>query len=281
MAMLILNVIYPTLKGRGLYVHAVFTGSHYSGTGMAFRVGELVRCGFNGGCFDGGSVHPGTGFAISGGSQMSRNWTRSLRDWLERTIPMDNLLPDELPSYVHSYVYLFGVLTIASLVWIIVTGTVLTVFGPDWWHVSGIGHFFNSMHFWSVQAYFFFMILHLWAQFLMASWRGGRHFTWIGGWILFLVSIVAGLTGYLSQTNFDAQWIGVQGKDAMNAVGVGGFFDLLNFGQMYSLHIFLIPFAIMALVGVHLFLVRKHGVVEPFPDHDVVPATPEERGEEM
>lgn len=199
---------------------------------------------------------------------MKRNWTRSLRDWLLRTIPIDNLLPDELPAYVHSYVYLFGVLTIASLVWIIVTGTVLASFGPEWWHISSVGHFFNSMHFWSVQAYFFFMILHLWAQFLMASWRGGRHFTWIGGWVLFLVSIVAGLTGYLSQTNFDAQWIAIQGKDAMNAVGVGGFFNLLNFGQMYGLHIFLIPVAILFLVAIHLFLVRKHGVVEPFPIHE-------------
>ncbi len=196
---------------------------------------------------------------------MRTNWTRALREGIERTITMDNLLPDRLPKYVHSYVYLFGVLTLASFVWLIVTGTVLAFFGPEWWHVSAVGHFFNSMHFWSVQAFFFFMVLHLWAQFLMAAWRGGRHFTWISGWVLFLVSIVGGLTGYLSQTNFDAQWIGVQGKDAMNAVGVGGFFNLLNFGQMYGLHIFIIPFALMALIAGHLFLVRKHGVVEPLP----------------
>lgn len=195
-----------------------------------------------------------------------KNWTRSLRDWLVRTIPMDNLLPDTLPAYVHSYVYLFGILTLASFVWLIVTGTVLVIFGPDWWHVSAVGHFFNSMHFWSVQAFFFFMVLHLWAQFLMAAWRGGRHWTWIGGWLLFLVSIVAGLTGYLSQNNFDSQWIGVQGKDAMNAAGIGGFFNLLNFGQMYGLHIFVLPLILMALLAVHIFLVRKHGVVEPISE---------------
>ena len=196
---------------------------------------------------------------------MSKNWTRSLRDSLEKQIQMKHLLPDQLPKYVHSYVYLFGVLTLAAFIWIIVTGTVLVFFGPDWWHVSSVGHFFNSMHFWAVQAFFFLMILHLWAQFLMASWRGGRKYTWIGGWLLFFVSILAGLTGYLSQNNFDSQWIAVQGKDAMNAAGIGGFFNLLNFGQMYGLHIFLIPFILIALVGVHLFLIRKHGVVEPLP----------------
>lgn len=193
------------------------------------------------------------------------NWTRSLRDSLEKQIEMKHLLPDKLPKYVHSYVYLFGVLTLASLVWIIVSGTVLVFFGPDWWHQSAIGHFWNSMHFWSVQAFFFLMILHLWAQFWMAAWRGGRKYTWIWGGVLFVVSIVAALTGYLSQNNFDSQWIAVQGKDAMNAAGVGGFFNLLNFGQMYGIHIFLVPFMLIVLVALHLFLVRKHGVVEPLP----------------
>ncbi len=197
---------------------------------------------------------------------MKKNMTRSLRLWVQNTLPMENLLPDSMPSYVDSYVYLFGILTVAALVWLIITGTVLAIFGPEWWHVSPVGHFFNSMHFWSVQAFFFFMVLHLWAQFMMAAWRGGRHWTWIGGWLLFLVSIVAGLTGYLSQNNFDSQWIGVQGKDAINSTGIGGFFNILNFGQMYGLHIFVLPMVIIVLLAIHLMLVRMHGVVEPLPN---------------
>jgi len=191
------------------------------------------------------------------------NWTRTIRNWINRNLPMEHLLPDTIPSYVNSYVYLFGALTLAAFVWVIISGTVLAIFGPDWWHISGVGSFFNGLHFWSVQAFFFFMILHLWAQFVMASWRGGRHFTWIGGWLLFVVSILAGFTGYLSQNNFDSAWAGTQGKDAMNSVGVGGFFNLLNFGQMYGLHIFVIPFVIILLIAVHVLLVRIHGVVEP------------------
>jgi quinol-cytochrome oxidoreductase complex cytochrome b subunit len=68
----------------------------------------------------------------------------------------------------------------------------------------------------------------------------------------------------VSQQNFDAQWISTQAKDAMNAVGVGAFFNLLNFGQMYSYHVLLLPAAIVALVVGHVLLVRKHGVVPPF-----------------
>jgi ubiquinol-cytochrome c reductase cytochrome b subunit len=180
------------------------------------------------------------------------------------------LLPDEQPAYVHSYVYLFGVATIASFLLLLVTGIVLAAFGPQWWHFSGAGHFFNSLHFWSVQAFFFFMVLHLWTTFFQAAWRDGRGLTWGAGVLTFLVSILTAFTGYLSQQNFDAQWIAVQGKDAMNAVGVGAFFNLLNFGQMYGFHIFILPWVVAALIGIHLVLVRMKGVVKPYADDEAV-----------
>jgi ubiquinol-cytochrome c reductase cytochrome b subunit len=98
----------------------------------------------------------------------------------------------------------------------------------------------------------------------MAAWRGGRKRTWITGAVTFLVAIPCALTGYVSQQNFDSQWISTQAKDAMNATGIGAFFNLLDFGQMYSYHIFLLPVAVVALVAAHVLLVRKHGIVPPF-----------------
>jgi quinol-cytochrome oxidoreductase complex cytochrome b subunit len=150
----------------------------------------------------------------------------------------------------------------------VLSGVVLVFFGPDWWHVSGVGHFFNSVHFWAVQSFFFFMVLHLWAQFFMAAWRGGRGANWVTGVLLFVVSIVAAFTGFLSQQNFDSQWIALQGKDAFNALGVGSFFNLLNFGQMYGLHVFLLPLILALLIAVHLFLVRAKGVVKPIGEEE-------------
>jgi quinol-cytochrome oxidoreductase complex cytochrome b subunit len=50
----------------------------------------------------------------------------------------------------------------------------------------------------------------------------------------------------------------------MNSVGVGAFFNLTNFGQMYSYHILLLPIAIVVLVSLHVLLVRRNGVVPPF-----------------
>jgi ubiquinol-cytochrome c reductase cytochrome b subunit len=106
----------------------------------------------------------------------------------------------------------------------------------------------------------------------MAAWRGGRGRVWVTGAITFLVAVPCALTGYVSQQNFDAQWISTQAKDAMNSVGVGAFFNLTNFGQMYSYHILLLPIAVVALVSVHVLLVRRNGVVPPFELEDKLAA---------
>ena len=99
----------------------------------------------------------------------------------------------------------------------------------------------------------------------MAAWRGRRTLTWITGVVAFLASIVECFTGYLSQQNFDAQWIATNGKDAFNAAGVGAFFNLMNFGQMLMWHIVLIPIVLVAIVGAHMLLVRMRGVSHPLP----------------
>lgn len=201
------------------------------------------------------------------------SWTREVRQWLETELPYEDLLPDELPAYVDSYVYLFGVLTLSAFILLIASGVWLAMAGPQWWHVSGVGHFVNSIHFWAVQAFFFFMVLHLWAQFFMAAWRDGRGANWVSGVILFVVSIVTAFTGFLSQQNIDSQWIALQGKDGFNALGVGSFFNLLNFGQVYGFHVIVLPLVLAGIIGVHLFLVRSKGVVAP-----IEPASPPAQG---
>ncbi|MDQ6857567.1 MAG: cytochrome b N-terminal domain-containing protein [Chloroflexota bacterium] len=191
------------------------------------------------------------------------SWSGAVRSWLRDSLPLEHLLPERQPFYVGSWVYVFGVATIAALVWVVLSGVILSFEGPQWWHESVLGRFFNSLHFWAVQVFFVFMVLHLWGQYFAAGWRDGRASTWIVGVVVFAVAVVAGLTGYVSQQNFDAQWIAVNAKDAVNAIGMGALFNVLNFGQMYGLHILLLPTVIAALVVVHLALVRMRGVVKP------------------
>src|SRR5437764_38462 len=110
-----------------------------------------------------------------------------------------------------------------------------------------------------------FVVIHLWGKFFMAAWRGRRAMTWITGAVAFVASIGTAFTGYLSQQNFAAQWIGSEGKDGLNSVGVGAYFNVLNFGQMFMWHILLLPLVLGVLIVIHVLLVRRRGVVPPFP----------------
>ncbi len=197
------------------------------------------------------------------------NWTTAVRDRAVDAFPPTELLPDRQPAYVASWAYVFGMLSLVSLLVVIATGCVLAVEGPSWWHNSGTGHFVNSMHLWSVELFFVFMVLHLWAKFFMAAWRGHRQMTWMSGAIAFVVSIGAAFTGYLSQQNFSSQWISSEAKDGLNAAGVGSYFNVLNFGQMFTWHVVLLPLCITLLVVGHVLMVRRRGVVEPFDDDTV------------
>ena len=182
---------------------------------------------------------------------------------MSRTVPPGQVLPDRQPAYVASWIYVFGVVTLAGLVVVIATGCLLSIKGAVWWHTSSLGHFVNSLHLWSVEIFFAAMVIHLWGKFWMAAWRGKRALTWITGVVAFVGSIGTAFTGYLTQSNFDAQWISGQAKDGLNAVGIGAFFNVLNPAQMLLWHVVLLPLAIGVIAALHVVLVRRHGVVPP------------------
>lgn len=195
-------------------------------------------------------------------------WTGTVRRRAVEALPPDKLLPNGQPVYMASWIYVFGVLTVASLLVVLASGGVLALKGPMWWHVSATGKYVNSLHLWSVELLMFFMVVHLWGKFFMAAWRGRRALTWVTGAVCFLTAIGTAFTGYLVQQNFDSQWIAGQAKDGLNAVGIGAFFNVLDFGQMLMWHIVLLPFVLGLLAAWHVLLVRWRGIVPPIDATD-------------
>lgn len=118
------------------------------------------------------------------------------------------------------------------------------------------------------------LLLHLLSVLFMGSYKSPRELNWLSGFTLFNLVMAISLTGYLlpwSQLSFWATTV------ATNSVGtipvVGGF--LVEFlrggklvgpptlGRFYALHVAVIPLAIGALVGLHLFFLERIGVSTP------------------
>jgi len=219
---------------------------------------------------------PGTDFEPT-------TWTGSARKKWLTTLPPEKMLPETQPSYVASWIYVFGMLTIVAMIVAIVSGVVITLGGVQWFHESSTGRFFNSVHYWSVQLFFLFMVVHLWGKYWMAAWRGKRALTWATGVLAFLTAVGVGFTGYVITTNFNAQWIAFEAKDVMNAIGVGSVFNVTNLGQMVTFHVAPLPVALVLIVAAHVLLVRKHGVVPPMDaiDHDAAAPAAETESTEV
>src|SRR6201997_1627219 len=194
-----------------------------------------------------------------------RMWTARARRWALGSFPPRKLLPDRQPAYVSSWIYVFGVAALAALGVVLASGAAIAIGGTDWWHTNPVGHFFNSLHLWSVELFMALIVIHLWGKFWMAAWRGRRAMTWITGVIAFVASVVECFTGYLSQQNFDSQWISASGKDAFNSAGIGAIWRAMDFGQMLLWHVVLVPIVLVAIVGAHVLLVRYRGVSHPLP----------------
>jgi hypothetical protein len=224
----------------------------------------------NGTGVDGGVDGGGAAVSDPADEGTAGMWTARVRRRALKSLPPGKLLPDTQPAYVASWIYVFGVGSLAALGVVIVSGFGLALGGPDWWHYNPLGHFFNSLHVWSVELFMALLVIHLWGKFWMAAWRGRRTLTWITGVVAFLAAVVECFTGYVSQQNFDSQWISTSGKDAFNSVGVGAFFNVMNFGQMLMWHIVLIPIVLIAIIGAHVLLVRVRGVSHPIDAHPEV-----------
>src|SRR5450830_1712599 len=160
------------------------------------------------------------------------NLTHRAKRYLRLDFTLEDALPTRMPVYVNSVVYLFGATALMALAWIVISGVVLTLGGPSWYHTNAVGRFANAVHFWSVQLFFVGLVLHFVTKFFLGAWRDGRWLTWVVGGLL---------------------------------LGLG-VFNTMNTGQVLTLHVAALPLAIAALLGLHIFLIRRDSPVRPYDD---------------
>ncbi|MGZ4310287.1 MAG: cytochrome b N-terminal domain-containing protein, partial [Gaiellaceae bacterium] len=132
----------------------------------------------------------------------------------------------------------------------------------------------RGMHRWGASVFIILMFLHMGRVFLFGAYKYPRELNWIIGVLLLATGLFEGLTGYLLPFDQTAYWASVV---AININGTAPFVgpylaSLLRGGaeigpdtlsRFYSLHMLLVPGALIGLITLHLYLVVRLGVSSP------------------
>jgi quinol-cytochrome oxidoreductase complex cytochrome b subunit len=136
------------------------------------------------------------------------------------------------------------------------------------------GWLIRSIHVWSANLLIGVLFLHILTTYIMRAYRGPREFTWLTGVLLLGVFLAFGFSGYLlpwNQLAFFATRVGTAIAGVVPLIGEN-LLLLARSGQdvtgdtlarFYALHVIILPMVAFALIGVHLYLVQKHGMSIP------------------
>jgi menaquinol-cytochrome c reductase cytochrome b subunit len=137
-----------------------------------------------------------------------------------------------------------------------------------------LGWLVRGMHKWGASIFIILMFFHMARVFLFGAYKYPRELNWIIGVLLLVVGMLEGFSGYLLPWDQTAYWATIVG---INLNGTAPFLgpyiaQFLRGGaeigpdtlaRFYSIHMLLIPGAIFALIGLHLYLVVRLGVSSP------------------
>jgi quinol---cytochrome c reductase cytochrome b subunit, bacillus type len=116
--------------------------------------------------------------------------------------------------------------------------------------------------------------VHMARTFFFGAYKYPREVNWVIGVVLLILTMVMGFTGYLlpfDQRSYWATIVGVNINGTGPIVGpylsdflrAGPEFGATTLSRFYAIHMLLVPGAIIAMIGAHLYLVVKLGTTAP------------------
>jgi len=197
-----------------------------------------------------------------------------IRYFLFRKVPGDT-----------NWMQTLGSATLTAFIVQAITGVILAMFyKPDpnsayqsIQHITNdvtLGWLVRGMHRWGASVFIILMFFHMARVFLFGAYKYPRELNWIVGVLLLVLGMLEGFTGYLLPWDQTAYWATVVGININGTAPFLGPFlaQFLRGGaeigpdtisRFYSMHMLLIPGAIIGLIGLHLYLVVRLGVTSP------------------
>jgi quinol-cytochrome oxidoreductase complex cytochrome b subunit len=137
-----------------------------------------------------------------------------------------------------------------------------------------LGEFVRGMHKWGSTVMVILIFLHMARTFFFGAYKYPRELNWVIGVVLLILTFVMSLTGYLLPFDQRSYWATIV---SANISGMGPLvgpyladflrggpeFGVTTLSRFYALHMLILPGAIAAMIGAHLYLVARLGTTAP------------------
>jgi quinol-cytochrome oxidoreductase complex cytochrome b subunit len=205
-------------------------------------------------------------------------------NWLDERVSWrqvwDAIFLRKIPKI--NWFYTLGSATLFVAVNQAVTGILLTLYyvpTPDHAYDSvqyvttqvPAGWLIRGLHHWGASAMVVLVVLHMLRVIFYGAYKYPREVTWFTGVFLLLVVIGFGFTGYLLPWDQKAYWATTVGTRIAGTPPIIGDYLLrimrggenlsaVTLARFFGTHIWVLPAALMLLLGIHLYLVIRIGI---------------------
>ncbi len=220
---------------------------------------------------------------------MARTTLAGLGAWLDERVGLEALRHlaevKVVPRHRFSVFYYLGGLALFLFLIQLGTGLLLLLYYEPGTatayesvkRISGeipFGWLVRSIHRWSADIFIGVVALHMLTAFVMKAYRRPRELTWLTGAAMLGIALGFGFSGYLLPWDEIAFFATSVGTAVAGSVPVAGqaLLSLMRGGEdvtgatlarFFALHVVVLPFAALAVLGAHLLLVQRHGMSIP------------------
>lgn len=214
-----------------------------------------------------------------------------LVSWIDERFdlsPIRKLLKHKkVPDHKHSMWYYMGGITLFLFLVQLLTGILLLLYyrpGEESAYESvrfivtevKFGWLIRNVHSWSANLLVFFAFVHMFSVFFTRAYQKPREMTWISGFILLVLTLGFGFSGYLLPWNELAFFATKVGTDIVGVVPIIGepIKILLRGGEevtgatlsrFFGIHVAILPAIFTMFLVFHLLFIQRQGMHEP--DH--------------
>jgi len=218
-------------------------------------------------------------------NKFGRNIVAYLDDRFQLQGLFDFAKKKKVPEHSYSFWYYFGGICLFLTGIQIMTGILLLLYytpSIDGAHESiqfimsqvKFGWLIRSVHSWTANILVGVIFVHMFSAYFLKAYRKPRELTWITGFLLLVIFLAFGFSGYLlpwNELSYFATRVGTDIAGSLPLIGKwlktlilgGSSVSQATLSRFFWFHVAILPMAAFFIIGTHVLLVQILGMSKP------------------